>query len=214
MANTLSLGRSVLRFGIPLVLGGSAYLTYVSGYEDGPANARGQPQFRNTVYADPLAGGLPTACLGLTRGASPVPVVLGDYWSDDKCMEVGSQMLQRGQARVLECIQVSVTQPILDAFSSHGHNLGEHSTCASRAMGLLNARQYEPACDALAHGPGGKPVWSYTRTGARSADGGWEYRFVRGLYKRRLDERKTCLQGVAQLRAGTAPAIGAAEDRP
>ncbi len=199
MANTLSLGRSVLRLGIPLVLGGSAYVSYVSGYEDGPADAQGRPQFRNVVYADALAAGLPTACLGLTRGASPVPVVLGDYWPDAKCMEVGSQVLARGQARVLECMRVQVTQPILDAFSSHGHNLGERSTCASRAMGLLNAGLYAQACDALAHGPDGKPAWSFVRTGARNADGGWEYRFVPGLYKRRLDERKTCLRGVDQL---------------
>ena len=68
-------------------------------------------------------------------------------------------------------------------------------------MGLLNARQYEKACDALAHGPDGTPAWSYTKTGARNAKGEWEYRFVRGLYNRRLKERTTCLQGVAELRA-------------
>lgn len=201
MANTFSLGKTVLKFGIPLVLGGSAYVTYVSGHEDGPADAQGRPQFRNVVYADTLAGGLPTACLGLTKSVAPVPVVLGDYWSDEQCMAVGSQVLQRGQARVLECIRVPVTQPILDSFSSHGHNFGEASTCASRAMGLLNTQQYEKACDALAHGPDGSPAWSYTKTGARNAKGEWEYRFVRGLYNRRLKERTTCLQGVTELRA-------------
>ena len=101
MANTLSLGKTVLRFGIPLVLGGGAYVTYISGYEDGPAKRDGRPQFKNVVYADTLAAGLPTACLGLTRGASPVPVVLGDYWSDEQCMAVGSQVLAKGQAKVV-----------------------------------------------------------------------------------------------------------------
>lgn len=201
MANTLSLGKTVLRFGIPLVLGGGAYVTYISSYEDGPAKRDGSPQFKNVVYADALAAGLPTACLGLTKSASPVPVVLGEYWSDEQCMAVGSQVLAKGQAKVLDCIKVPVTQPVLDAFSSHGHNNGEPSTCASRAMGLLNAKRYEEACDALAHAPSGSPVWSYVKTGRRNAKGEWEYRFVQGLYNRRLNERLTCLKGVALLRA-------------
>lgn len=201
MANTLSLGKTVLRLGIPLVLGGAGYVGYISGYEDGPAKRDGSQQFKNVVYADALASGLPTACLGLTKSASPVAVVLGDYWSDDQCLAVGSQVLAKGQAKVLDCIKVPVTQPILDAFSSHGHNNGEPSTCSSRAMGLLNAKRYEEACDALAHAPSGSPVWSYVKTGRRNAKGEWEYRFVQGLYNRRLNERLTCLKGVALLRA-------------
>ena len=202
-SNTAStLGKTVLRFGIPLVLGGAGYVAYISGYEDGPARPDGTPGFQNRVYADQLAAGLPTACLGLTKHASPVPVVLGDYWSDAQCLAVGSQVLAKGQARVLECIKVPATQPVLDAFSSHGHNNGEANTCASRAMGLLNAHKYEAACDALAHSTDGKtPVWSYVKTGRKNAQGAWEYRFVQGLYNRRLQERKDCLAGVAQLRA-------------
>ena len=198
---SLSLGQSVIRFGIPLVLGGSAYVAYISGYEDGPPKPDGTPQFKNVVYADPFAGGLPTACLGLTRSVSPVPVVLGDYWSDEQCMAVGSIVAARGQARVLDCIKVPVTQPILNSFSSHGHNFGEASTCASRAMGLLNAGKYELACDALAHDPDGKPAWSYVKTGKRLKTGEWEYRFVQGLYNRRLKESTDCMKGVALLRA-------------
>lgn len=201
MANSFSLGKTVVRFGIPLVLGSSAYVGYLSSYEDGPARADGTPGFKNRVYADQLAGGLPTACLGLTKSVSPVPVVLGDYWSDAQCMAVGSQVAQHGQARVLDCIRVPVTQPILDSFSSHGHNFGEPNTCASRAMGHLNRQEYEQACNALAHGPDGQPVWSYTKTGRKNAQGQWEYRFVQGLYNRRLDERRRCLEGVALLRA-------------
>ena len=200
MANT-SIGKIVVRFGIPLVLGGAGYVGYISGYEDGPPKRDGTPQFKNVVYADQFAAGLPTACLGLTKYTSPTAVVLGDYWSDEQCIAVGSMVLAKGQARVLDCIKVPATQPILDAFSSHGHNNGEASTCASRAMGLLNTKRYEEACDALAHAPNGTPVWSYTKTGKRNAKGEWEYRFVQGLYNRRLSERTKCLGGVALLRA-------------
>ena len=195
-----SLGKTVVRFGIPLVLGGAGYVAYLSSYEDGPTAPNGTPRFKSVVYADHLAGGIPTACLGLTKSVSPVPVVLGDYWSDEQCWAVGSQVAAQGQAKVLACIKVPATQPILDAFSSHGHNFGEPSTCASRAMGLLNAKQYEQACDALAHAPDGSATWSYVKTGKRNARGEWEYRYVPGLYNRRLKERRTCLDGVALLR--------------
>jgi lysozyme len=194
-SRTSIVGKTVVRFGIPLVLGGAGYVAFISQYEDGA-------RFQNTVYSDKLAGGLPTACLGITKHVSPVPVILGDYWSDEKCTEIGSTVLQGGQAKVLDCIKVPATQGILDSFSSHGHNVGEPSTCASRAMGLLNQQQYERACDALAHKADGKtPAWSYVKTGNRNAQGGWEYRYVRGLYTRRLDERRKCLEGVAELRA-------------
>ena len=196
-----SLGQTVIRFGIPLVLGGAGYVAYLSNYEDGPPKSDGTPRFKNVVYADNVAGGIPTACVGLTKAVSPVPVVLGDYWSDQQCWSVGSKVAGRGQAKVLTCIKVPVTQPILDAFSSHGHNFGEPSTCASRAMGLLNTKQYEAACDALAHEPDGTPAWSYAKTGKRTAQGAWEYRYVQGLYNRRLKERSGCLQGVSLLRA-------------
>lgn len=196
-----SLGQTVIRFGIPLVLGGAGYVAYISGHEDGPPKKDGTPQFKNVVYADALAAGLPTACVGLTKGVSPVPVVLGDYWSDAQCWAIGSQVSARGQAKVLGCIKVPATQPILDSFSSHGHNFGEATTCVSRAMGLLNTQQYEKACDALAHAPDGKPTWSFVKTGKRNAKGEWEYRYVQGLYYRRLKERSTCLKGVALLRS-------------
>jgi len=53
-------------------------------------------EFRNVVYADALAAGLPTAWPGADRTASPVPVILGDYWSDEQCLAVGSQVLGPG----------------------------------------------------------------------------------------------------------------------
>ncbi len=105
-----SLGQTVIRFGIPLVLGGAGYVAYLSNYEDGPPKSDGTPRFKNVVYADNVAGGIPTACVGLTKAVSPVPVVLGDYWSDQQCWSVGSKVAGRGQAKVLTCIKVPVIQ--------------------------------------------------------------------------------------------------------
>ena len=46
----------------------------------------GQGQY--VVYADKLAGGLPTVCKGITRWTSPYPVIVGERWSAQKCAEV------------------------------------------------------------------------------------------------------------------------------
>lgn len=140
---------------------------------------------QNVVYPDKLARGLPTVCRGITRHTSPVPVIVGDYWSPERCADVERWVAERGQLQLAECIHVFVTQPIFDALSSFAHNVGVPSACASRAVGLINAGRVAEGCDALAHRPDGKtPVWSY-------ADG----KFVQGLYNRRLAERAMCLSG-------------------
>ncbi|MGZ9981567.1 lysozyme [Bordetella bronchiseptica] len=140
---------------------------------------------QNTVYADKLAGGLPTVCKGITKYTSPDPLVVGDYWSPERCAEVERLVVTKGQLSLADCVNVSINQPIFDALSSHSHNFGVPRTCASRAVGLINAGRMAEGCDALAHAPDGTPVWSY-------ANG----KFVRGLYNRRRAERGLCLSGL------------------
>jgi len=140
---------------------------------------------QNVAYADKLAGGVPTVCRGLTNATSPEEIVVGDYWSPERCAEVEQLVVSKGQISLADCIHVVISQPIFDALSDHAHNLGYPNTCASRAVGLVNAGRLAEGCDALAHAPDGRPVWSYVGT-----------RFVQGLYNRRLDERRVCLSGL------------------
>ncbi|MDF8361943.1 lysozyme [Achromobacter anxifer] len=140
---------------------------------------------QNTAYADKLAKGLPTVCKGITKHTSPYPVVIGDYWSPERCAEVEEMVARNTQLALADCIAVVISQPIFDALSSHAHNFGTPSTCASRAVGLINSGRLVEGCNALAHAPNGSPAWSY-------ADG----KFVRGLYNRRLAERALCLSGI------------------
>ena len=138
------------------------------------------------VYADKLAGGLPTVCKGITKWTSPYPVVVGERWSKEKCAEVELHVTVQTQMKLAECItNPSITQNVFDALTSHAHNVGVNNTCNSRAVRLINAGDIRAGCDAIAHSATGKPVWSYVGT-----------RFVRGLYNRRLDERKLCLEGL------------------
>ena len=146
---------------------------------------------QNTVYPDRLAGNQPTVCKGITKHTSPYPVVLGDYWSDERCDEVERMVVSKGQLRLADCIEnQDVTQNTFDALSSHAHNFGAPSTCASRAVGLINKGDIEAGCKALAHAPDGSPVWSYIK----QPDG--SFKFTPGLYNRRLDEVKLCLSGL------------------
>lgn len=142
------------------------------------------------VYADKLAGDLPTVCLGITRHTSPFPVVVGDYWSQARCAEVEQMVISKGQLKLADCItNEQLGQNTFDALSSHGHNVGVPSTCASRAVGLINAGHIAEGCKALAWASDGKtPVWAYV-TDARGRK-----HFVPGLHNRRLDEVRLCLK--------------------
>ncbi|WP_085654347.1 MULTISPECIES: lysozyme [unclassified Pseudomonas] len=147
---------------------------------------------QNTVYADKLAGGLPTVCKGITRFTSPYPVVVGDYWSPAKCAEVEQLVIRKTQLQLAECItNPNVGQNTFDALTSHGHNFGVTSTCASRAVALINAGRIAEGCKALAWAPDGKtPVWAFV------TDTKGQKRFVPGLHNRRLAESRLCAEGL------------------
>ncbi|UEB98520.1 lysozyme [Pseudomonas sp. HN2] len=154
----------------------------------GTWEGRGQ----NTVYADKLAGGLPTVCKGITRHTSPFPVVVGDYWSPERCAEVEQLVIRKTQLQLADCItNPDVSQNTFDALTSHGHNFGVTSTCASRAVALINAGRIAEGCKALAWAPDSKtPVWAFV------TDAKGQKRFVPGLHNRRLAESRLCAEGL------------------
>ncbi|KFE50263.1 lysozyme [Pseudomonas syringae] len=145
---------------------------------------------QNTAYADKLARGLPTVCKGITKHTSPYPVVVGDYWSDARCAEVEHLVIEKGQLALGDCLtNQAIGQNTFDALTSHGHNFGVPTTCASRAVGLINAGRIAEGCKALAWAADGRtPVWSYV-TDARGGK-----KFVAGLHARRLAEARLCAQ--------------------
>ena len=145
---------------------------------------------QNVVYPDQLARGLPTVCKGITRHTSPFPVVIGDYWSDVRCDQVEQLVIEKGQLQLADCItNQNVGQNTFDALSSHAHNFGVPTTCASRAVGLINAGRIADGCKAMAWAPDGKtPVWAFV------TDAQGRKQFVRGLHARRLAEASLCAQ--------------------
>ncbi|POF86252.1 lysozyme [Pseudomonas putida] len=175
----MSLRTKILTGAITLVLGSSTLMAFLGKWEgDG----------QNVVYADKLARGLPTVCKGITRYTSPYPVVVGDYWSPARCAEVEHLVVQKGQLELADCLtNDTISQNTFDALSSHSHNFGAPNTCASRAVGLINAGEIARGCKALAWAPDGKtPVWAFV------TDANGKKVFVQGLHNRRLAEMELC----------------------
>ncbi|MNJ32845.1 hypothetical protein D3C77_275210 [compost metagenome] len=177
----MSLRKKIATGALGLVLGSSTLMAFLGKWE-------GEGQ--NVVYPDQLARGLPTVCKGITRYTSPYPVVVGDYWSDARCAEVEQLVVEKGQLALADCLtNDKISQNTFDALSSHGHNFGTPSTCASRAVGLINAGRITEGCKALAWAPDGKtPVWAFV------TDASGRKVFVQGLHNRRLAEAKWCAQ--------------------
>lgn len=162
-----------------IVLASASLLSFLGKWEgDG----------QNVVYPDKLARGLPTVCKGITRHTSPYLVVVGDYWSEARCAEVEQMVVEKGQLALADCLtNQKIGQNTFDALSSHGHNFGEPSTCASRTVGLINSGRIADGCKAIAWASDGKtPVWAYV------TDAQGRKQFVRGLHARRVAEAELC----------------------
>ncbi|MBJ2155255.1 lysozyme [Variovorax sp. IB41] len=153
----------------PLVLGGVALLSAMHQWEDQ----------RLTVYADKLAGGLPTYCSGRTQP----PRAVGDVLTQAQCDTIDRQTaIEYGRA-VLACVPADkLDQNSFDAFTLFAINVGKQGACGSRAAQLLRDGNREAACKALARGPNGRPSWSYA-SGV----------YVQGLQNRRQYEKNWCL---------------------
>lgn len=134
------------------------------------------------VYADHLAGGLPTYCAGRTDPSATV----GARLTDDQCRAVNKVTLLEYGYAVLGCVNWDyLTASRLIGLTVFAINVGKEGACGSRAVRLINAGQVAQGCEALARGPDGKPVWSY-------ADG----KYVQGLQNRRQAESTLCREGL------------------
>lgn len=178
----------VRHLGVRLTIAGAVFAGMLALWES-------SNRHMGTVYADQLAGGEPTVCNGVTNHTSPYPVVVGDYWPREKCAEAERIIAERIQMQLLDCIRRPIPQPVFDALSSHAWNFSPAETCGSESVKAINDGDIRRGCDLLAHQLDGSPNWSSVKTGRTLPDGRPEYRFVQGLYNRRLAERALCLEG-------------------
>lgn len=132
------------------------------------------------VYADHLAGGLPTYCAGRTNPAA----VVGTKLSSDQCQAINKTTLLEYGYAVLGCVNWDYLTPQrLIGLTMFAVNVGKDGACGSQAVRHINAGNLRAGCDLIARTPDGRPNWSY-------ADGV----FVQGLQNRRQAERALCLE--------------------
>lgn len=145
-----------------------------------------------TVYADKLAGGLPTVCKGLTRHITTTPIIVGERWSPEKCEAEEESAVLKVQAQLSRCFKIAPPQSVLDMATSHAWNLGAPSTCSSGAMAAFNRGEWEVGCRRLSRGDDGQVVWSFT---SKMVNGKKVLTFRQGLANRRAEESDVCAKG-------------------
>ena len=165
-----------------LVLASAALIGFL-GHWEGAA--------QHVVYADKLAGGLPTVCKGLTRHVTRTPIIVGERWSAEKCEREELAALEHVQTALAKCFKVLPPQHVFDAASSHAWNFGAPSTCTSLAMQAFNRGDWDTGCRRLSLSDAGRPVWSFTSS-IDSKTGVKIYTFVQGLANRRQAETSFC----------------------
>lgn len=139
-----------------------------------------------TVYADKLAYGIATVCKGHTGSDLQGNVLkVGTPYTKEECDKIDKYNAVKYSTAILYCVDVPITQPMLDSLSLFAINVGVRGACGSRAVKLINQGRLSEGCKAIATGPTGAPAWSMA--------GG---RYVQGLQNRRLYERDWCLSGV------------------
>lgn len=179
------------KFGPGLMLGTVIVALFVSSWEGGKS-----VDGSSVAYADKLARGLPTVCGGLTRYSTTTPIIVGERWPATKCIAEEQAALAQTQLAIEKCFKLRPPQSVFDAATSHAWNVGVPSTCGSSAMRAWGNGEWALGCRRLSFSDGGKPVWSYVRTGKLLSDGKPEFKFVQGLANRRKAETAMCLEGV------------------
>lgn len=179
------------RFGPKVALGTAALVAFLSVWEGGK-DADGSSR----VYADSLAGNIPTVCNGLTKQVTDTPIVVGEVWPAEKCVAEEQRAIVSMQRTLETCFTVQPPQSVFDMASSHAWNFGPSATCGSLAMQAWKRGEWALGCKRLAYSDEGTPVWSYVKTG-RTVDGKPEKKLVRGLANRRNAEFQNCVAGLS-----------------
>lgn len=163
-------------------------MAFLSKWEEGPKR-------QLVVYADKLAGGLPTVCMGLTRHVTRTPIIVGERWTEEQCQREERAAVEKVQAQLAPCFSDQPPQAVFNMGTSHAWNNGVSATCGSGAMRLWNLGDWEGGCRRLSRGEDGRMVWSFT-SHVDPATGQKVYTFRQGLANRRADETATCLEGL------------------
>jgi lysozyme len=133
----------------------------------------GYEGLRTKAYRDIV--GVPTVCFGETRG-----VKMGDVYTVDECKVMLGDALVEFEAGMRKCLRFpdSIPDKPYVAFLSLSYNIGTGAFCRSTLVRKLNAGDIRGACNELL---------KWNRAGGR---------VIKGLTRRRQEERALCLSGL------------------
>lgn len=120
------------------------------------------------AYRDPV--GIPTICYGHIED-----VKMGDHFTVAQCKQMLLNDLPRYDEQVKKCIKVPMSDGTHAALLSFTYNVGGGALCKSSVARKINRGDLRGGCDALL---------LYNKAGGR---------VLRGLERRRQEERKLCL---------------------
>jgi lysozyme len=128
------------------------------------------------LYNDPYKDivGVWTVCYGQTAADHTVM----RRYSDAECKEMLPKSLKKYDDGIRQCLTGELPDSMRIAFLSATYNIGVSAFCGSSMARLANRGDLRGACDALL-------MW--IRAGGK---------VVKGLYNRRVDERRICLGGI------------------
>lgn len=129
---------------------------------------------RTYAYRDIV--GVPTVCFGETRG-----VKMGDRYTVEECKAMLGDGLAEFETGMRKCLRTPDAIPAKSyvAFLSLSYNIGTGAFCRSTLVRKLNAGDVRAACNELT---------KWNRAGGR---------VIKGLTRRRADEKRICLEGLA-----------------
>lgn len=129
---------------------------------------------RTDPYLD--VAGILTVCYGETANVQRRRHTVAE------CDAMLNKSLEKHARPILDCLPPTAPVEVKAAFVSFGYNVGTSAACGSSAARKARAGDYAAACQALDR-------WNKARVNGRLV-------VVKGLVKRRADERALCERGL------------------
>ena len=97
----------------------------------------------------PVKGDVPTVGPGLTKRPDGSPVQMGDTIKPVEGIKRSLAHIQKDELGIKACVKAPLTQYEYDAFVSLTYNIGVASFCKSTLVRVLNAGNYQAACEQI-----------------------------------------------------------------
>lgn len=136
---------------------------------------------RLKAYLD--TGGVPTIGWGTTVYPSGQRVKMGDVCTKDEADQYLANDVKSAVSSVNKLVKVKVSQLMFDALVSFVYNLGASQFRGSTLLKLINKSEFDLASKEF-------PKWKFDNGVAQP-----------GLLKRRVEEQKTFIDGIKQLKS-------------